>query len=41
MSMPQLQNLGLSGMAWAGVDIGGFFDDCDGELLARFMEFGV
>ena len=41
MSMPQLQNLGLPGMAWAGVDIGGFFDDCDGELLARFMEFGV
>ena len=41
MSMPQLQNLGLSGVAWAGVDIGGFFDDCDGELLARFTEFGV
>lgn len=41
MSMPQLQNLGLSGIAWAGVDIGGFFDDCDGELLARFTEFGV
>src|ERR687896_47222 len=41
MSMPQLQNLGLSGIAWAGVDIGGFFDDCDGELLARWTEFGV
>ena len=41
MSMPQLQNLGLSGVAWAGVDVGGFFDDCDGELLARFTEFGV
>jgi alpha-glucosidase len=41
MSMPQLQNLGLSGVAWAGVDIGGFFDDCNGELLARFTEFGV
>ena len=27
MSMPQLQNLGLSGVAWAGVDIGGFFGD--------------
>jgi len=39
--MPQLQNLGLSGVAWAGVDIGGFFDDCNGELLARFTEFGV
>jgi alpha-glucosidase len=41
MSMPQLQNLGLSGLAWSGVDIGGFFDDCDGELLARWTEFGV
>ncbi len=41
MSMPQLQNLGLSGVAWAGVDIGGFFDDGNGELLARFTEFGV
>ena len=25
----------------AGVDIGGFFGDCDGELLARWTEFGV
>jgi len=41
MSMPQLQNLGLSGVAWAGVDVGGFFGDCDGELLARFTEFGI
>ncbi len=41
MSMPQLQNMGLSGVAWAGVDVGGFFDDCDGELLARFTEFGA
>jgi alpha-glucosidase len=41
MSMPQLQNLGLSGIAWAGVDIGGFFGDCDGELLARWTEFGI
>ncbi len=24
MSMPQLQNLALSGVAWAGVDVGGF-----------------
>lgn len=41
MAMPQLQNMGLSGVAWAGVDVGGFGDDCDGELLARFTEFGV
>jgi alpha-glucosidase len=41
MSMPQLQNMGLSGVAWAGVDIGGFSGDCDGELLARWYEFGI
>jgi alpha-glucosidase len=41
MGMPQLQNLGLSGLAWCGVDIGGFFGDCDGELLARWTEFGA
>jgi alpha-glucosidase len=41
MSMPQLQNLGLSGMAFCGVDCGGFFDDCDGELLARWTEAAV
>ena len=41
MSMPQLQNLGLSGVAWAGVDIGGFWGDATGELLARWYEFGI
>ena len=41
MSMPQLQNLGLSGIAWAGVDVGGFFGDGNGELLARWTEFGI
>ncbi len=41
MSTPQLQNLGLSSVAWAGADVGSFFDDCDGGLLARFYEFGV
>ena len=41
MSMPQLQNLGLSGVAWSGVDIGGFWGDTNGELLARWTEFGV
>jgi alpha-glucosidase len=30
MSMPQLMKMGLSGVAWAGVDVGGFFDDCTG-----------
>jgi alpha-glucosidase len=41
MSMPQLQNLGLSGYAWVGVDIGGFGGDATGELLTRWTEFGV
>lgn len=41
MSMPQLQNLGLSGYAWVGVDIGGFSGDATGELLARWTEFGI
>ncbi len=41
MSMPQLMNMGLSGVTWAGVDIGGFFGDSHGELLARFAEFGI
>src|SRR3712207_1909510 len=41
MSMPQLQNLGLSGVAWAGVDVGGFWGDTNAELLARFTEFGA
>ena len=41
MSMPQLQNLGLSGVSFCGVDVGGFFGDSDGELLARWTEFGI
>jgi alpha-glucosidase len=41
MSLPQLQNLGLSGVGWSGVDIGGFYGDATGELLARWTEFGI
>ena len=41
MSMPQLQNLGLSGYAWVGVDVGGFSGDANGELLVRWTEFGI
>jgi alpha-glucosidase len=41
MSISQLNNLGLSGVAWAGVDIGGYYGDATGELLARWMEFGI
>ncbi|MDQ2715127.1 MAG: glycoside hydrolase family 31 protein [Chloroflexota bacterium] len=41
MSLPQLQNLGLSGVGWSGVDIGGFYGDASGEILARWTEFGI
>lgn len=41
MSLPQLQNLGLSGVGWCGVDIGGFYGDASGELLARWTELGI
>jgi alpha-glucosidase len=39
-SIPQLLNLGLSGIAFTGADIGGFFGDCGPELLARWMQLG-
>jgi alpha-glucosidase len=34
-------NLGLSGIAFCGPDIGGFAGDCDGELLARWTQVGA
>ncbi len=41
MSMPMLCNLGLSGVAFVGCDIGGFFGDATGELVARWTQIGV
>ncbi|GHO60959.1 glycoside hydrolase family 31 protein [Ktedonobacter robiniae] len=41
MSLTQLLNLGLSGVGWAGADVGGFYGDTSGELLARWTEFGL
>lgn len=41
MSLPQLLNLGLSGMPFAGADIGGFYADCQPELLARWFQLGA
>lgn len=41
MSLPMLCNLGLSGVAFVGSDIGGFFGDCNGELLARWTQIGA
>ncbi|MFP3870032.1 MAG: TIM-barrel domain-containing protein [Syntrophobacteria bacterium] len=40
-SLPFLMNLGLSGMPFVGVDIGGFGGDATGELLARWMQAGA
>jgi alpha-glucosidase len=41
LSVPQLLNLGLSGVPFAGADIGGFFADCGPELLARWYQLGA
>lgn len=38
MSIPQICNLGMSGMAFVGVDIGGFGSDCTKELLCRWVQ---
>ena len=40
MAIPQQCNLGLSGMAYIGTDIGGFGADTTPELLARWVEAG-
>lgn len=41
MAMPMVLNLGLSGVPFAGPDIGGFAHHANGELLARWMQMGV
>ena len=40
MAIPQLCNLGLSGMPFAGTDIGGFGSDTTEELLLRWVQVG-
>ncbi|SFR65664.1 glycoside hydrolase family 31 protein [Anaeromicropila populeti] len=40
MAVPQLCNLGLSGMAFVGTDVGGFGSDCTPELLCRWVQTG-
>ena len=40
MAIPQQCNLGLSGMAFMGTDIGGFGADCTPELMARWVQAG-
>ncbi len=40
MAVPQLCNLGLSGMSYVGTDIGGFGSDTTPELLTRWVQLG-
>jgi alpha-glucosidase len=40
-ALPQLLNLGLSGVPFAGGDIGGFFESCGPELLVRWSQLGA
>jgi len=41
LSIPQLMNLGLSGFAFSGCDVGGFSHDCTPELLVRWVQVGA
>jgi len=38
LSIPQLENLGMSGFAWAGADVGGYAGSPSPELLTRWIE---
>ena len=40
-SIPMLLNIGLSGVAFCGVDIGGFGGNTDAELLVRWYQLGI
>lgn len=40
MAIPQLCNLGMSGIPFAGTDIGGFGSDTTEELLLRWVQVG-
>ena len=41
LAMPQLMNLGLSGISFTGVDIGGFWGASSPELWARWIQLGA
>lgn len=41
MSIPMILNMGLSGVAFAGADVGGFAHHSNGELLARWTQAGA
>ncbi|MRH44197.1 DUF4968 domain-containing protein [Aquibacillus halophilus] len=41
MSLPMCMNLGLSGVAFTGPDVGGFAHDTNAELLTRWTQVGA
>ncbi|QDA73581.1 glycoside hydrolase family 31 protein [Listeria seeligeri] len=41
MSLPMIMNLGLSGVAFTGADVGGFSSDCTKEMLIRWTQAGA
>lgn len=41
MAIPQMCNMGLSGISFVGTDVGGFGSDCTPELLARWVQVGA
>ena len=41
MSVAQLASMSIVGVAWSGVDIGGFFENSSPELYARWIELGT
>lgn len=41
MGIPMCLGMGLSGVPFVGVDIGGFQQDADGEMFARWMQAGA
>ena len=41
MSVTQLASMSLLGVTWSGVDIGGFFENANPELYARWIELGT
>ncbi len=40
-SIPMILNMGISGMPFCGVDVGGFGEHCTAELLVRWYETGI
>lgn len=41
MAIPMCLNISMSGVPFVGVDIGGFWESSNGELLARFAQLGA